>query len=134
MSDFREYRAAFMDHQNDLMHYGVKNMKWGHHKRKPITMESMAGRNFDWAKFYLNLDTTKDNIQIAKHVTDGRHFVPGTNGTQFLSDKEEEKLDKKDYKDRMDRLIAVDRRLGEERRKKKQMYERYKSQYGKKKG
>ena len=31
-TDFREYSAAFHDHQNDLMHYGVKGMKW--HKRK----------------------------------------------------------------------------------------------------
>jgi hypothetical protein len=36
MSDFREYSAAFMDHQNDLVHSGVKGMKWHHHKRKPI--------------------------------------------------------------------------------------------------
>lgn len=31
-TDFREYSAAFHDHQNELMHYGVKGMKW--HKRK----------------------------------------------------------------------------------------------------
>ena len=33
MNDFREYSAAFHDHQNDLAHYGVKGMKWKHHKR-----------------------------------------------------------------------------------------------------
>ena len=33
MADFREYSAAFMDHQNDLAHYGVKGMKWKHHVR-----------------------------------------------------------------------------------------------------
>ena len=32
-TDFKEYSAAFHDHQNELMHYGVKGMKW--HKRKP---------------------------------------------------------------------------------------------------
>ena len=31
MADFREYSAAFQDHQNDLAHYGVKGMKWKHH-------------------------------------------------------------------------------------------------------
>ena len=31
MNDFREYQAAFQDHQNDLMHYGVKGMKWHEH-------------------------------------------------------------------------------------------------------
>ena len=34
MSDFREYKAAFLE-QNDLKHYGVKGMKWEHKKRKP---------------------------------------------------------------------------------------------------
>lgn len=33
MNDFKEYSAAFQDHQNSLMHYGVKGMKWRHHKR-----------------------------------------------------------------------------------------------------
>lgn len=28
VTDFREYKAAFV-YQNDLMHYGVKGMKWG---------------------------------------------------------------------------------------------------------
>ena len=32
MTDFKEYSAAFHDHQNELMHYGVKGMKW--HKKK----------------------------------------------------------------------------------------------------
>lgn len=32
MNDFKEYSAAFMDHQDDLAHYGVKGMKW--HNRK----------------------------------------------------------------------------------------------------
>ena len=29
MADFREYRSAFLDRQDDLRHYGVKGMKWG---------------------------------------------------------------------------------------------------------
>ena len=40
MNDFKEYSAAFQDHQNDLMHYGVKGMKW--HKRKP-GLKTMPG-------------------------------------------------------------------------------------------
>lgn len=35
MADFREYSAAFHAQNDDLMHYGVKNMRWHHHKRKP---------------------------------------------------------------------------------------------------
>jgi hypothetical protein len=31
-TDFKEYSAAFHDHQNSLMHYGIPGMKW--HKRK----------------------------------------------------------------------------------------------------
>lgn len=34
MNDFREYSAAFNDHQNDLAHYGIKGMKWRHHKNR----------------------------------------------------------------------------------------------------
>lgn len=34
MNDFKEYSAAFHDHQNSLMHYGVKGMKWKHHLRR----------------------------------------------------------------------------------------------------
>jgi len=34
MTDFKEYSAAFYDHQNELMHYGVKGMKWHHYKRR----------------------------------------------------------------------------------------------------
>lgn len=33
MNDFREYHAAFQENLEDLMHYGVKGMRW--HKRKP---------------------------------------------------------------------------------------------------
>lgn len=36
MADFREYSAAFHEKNDDLMHYGVKNMRWHHHKRKPF--------------------------------------------------------------------------------------------------
>lgn len=36
MADFREYSAAFHAQNDDLMHYGVKNMRWHHHKRKPF--------------------------------------------------------------------------------------------------
>lgn len=32
MADFREYSAAFHAQNDDLMHYGVKGMKWKHHK------------------------------------------------------------------------------------------------------
>ena len=35
MADFREYSAAFHAQNDDLMHYGVKDMRWHHHKRKP---------------------------------------------------------------------------------------------------
>ena len=38
MNDFREYAAAFADHQDDLCHYGTKGMKWRHHKRVPISL------------------------------------------------------------------------------------------------
>lgn len=33
MNDFKEYSAAFHD-QNDLMHYGVKGMRWNPNKKK----------------------------------------------------------------------------------------------------
>lgn len=36
-TDFREYSAAFHDHQNDLMHYGVPGMKWHKRKAKSLT-------------------------------------------------------------------------------------------------
>lgn len=32
MNDFREYSAAFHAQNDDVMHYGVKGMKWKHHK------------------------------------------------------------------------------------------------------
>lgn len=39
MTDFREYSAAFMDHQNDLAHYGVKGMRKGVRKDKENTSD-----------------------------------------------------------------------------------------------
>lgn len=35
MNDFREYKSAFLDRQEDLRHYGVNGMKWRHKKRIP---------------------------------------------------------------------------------------------------
>lgn len=32
MNDFREYSAAFHAQNDDVLHYGVKGMKWKHHK------------------------------------------------------------------------------------------------------
>lgn len=34
MNDFKEYSAAFHDHQNELMHYGVPGMTWDPSKKK----------------------------------------------------------------------------------------------------
>lgn len=46
MADFREYSAAFQDHQNDLAHYGVKGMKWKHHVRNAaLRAEGIAWKN-----------------------------------------------------------------------------------------
>ena len=51
MADFREYSAAFQDHQNDLAHYGVPKSRWSpeararydaKHKKNPV---GEMGRN-----------------------------------------------------------------------------------------
>lgn len=34
MADFRTYSAAFHARNDDLMHHGVKGMKWRHHLRR----------------------------------------------------------------------------------------------------
>lgn len=38
MSDFREYSAAFHYTNDDILHYGVKGMRWNHHKNVPRSM------------------------------------------------------------------------------------------------
>ena len=43
MTDFKEYKAAFLE-QNDLKHYGVKGMKWG--VKTKGTNSSNGGFNF----------------------------------------------------------------------------------------
>lgn len=43
-TDFREYSAAFHDHQNDLMHYGVKGMKWDPSKKKKKLISEVADK------------------------------------------------------------------------------------------
>lgn len=43
MNDFREYSAAFNDHQNDLAHYGIKGMKWRHHKLRVGGVPGLVG-------------------------------------------------------------------------------------------
>lgn len=51
MADFREYSAAFQDHQNDLAHYGIPKSRWSpearsrydaKHKKNPV---GEMGRN-----------------------------------------------------------------------------------------
>lgn len=39
MNDFRTYSAAFHAQNDDILHYGVKNMRWHHHKRKLLRVE-----------------------------------------------------------------------------------------------
>ena len=62
MADFKEYRSAFLDRQDDLRHYGVKGMKWRHNKRspgeKPLIDTLGSG--------YVNLDEKRDGERIKK--------------------------------------------------------------------
>lgn len=52
MADFREYRSAFLDRQEDLRHYGVKGMKWhkGIHKKRIPGAKSLPNENADQAE------------------------------------------------------------------------------------
>lgn len=43
-TDFREYSAAFHDHQNELMHYGVKGMTWDPSKKKKRLISEVADK------------------------------------------------------------------------------------------
>ena len=63
MNDFRSYSAAFMDHQNDLMHYGTKGMKWHHHKRQPIVGPDLRRGSHNPAAWNRS---DKDSAGIAK--------------------------------------------------------------------
>jgi len=44
MSDFKEYSAAFHAQNDDIMHYGVKGMKWKHHKLQAGGVPGLVGR------------------------------------------------------------------------------------------
>lgn len=59
MNDFREYQSAFLDHQDDLMHYGVKGMKWDHKKRQPGAKPMTGGADpltiASWREKYARL-------------------------------------------------------------------------------
>lgn len=59
MNDFREYQSAFLDHQDDLMHYGVRGMKWKHQRRKPGAKAMSGGNSIDemtdWKEKYARL-------------------------------------------------------------------------------
>lgn len=60
MNDFREYQSAFLDHQDDLMHYGVKGMKWEHRKRSPgekkVRMDNIDALTMaEWREKYARL-------------------------------------------------------------------------------
>lgn len=64
-TDFREYSAAFHDHQNDLMHYGVKGMKW--HKRK-AGLKTLPGPQApkDFATAYADSTEKKNHAKASK--------------------------------------------------------------------
>ena len=62
MSDFREYSAAFMDHQSDLAHYGVKGMRWRDHLKKLA----------DDAKYHLKYDV---GIGLKKDINDTQKVI-----------------------------------------------------------
>lgn len=56
MNDFREYQSAFLDHQDDLMHYGVKGMKWDHKKRQPGAKPMITSQEYsEWMEKYARL-------------------------------------------------------------------------------
>lgn len=54
MSDFKEYSAAFRAQNDDILHFGVKGMKWHHHKRPSLDPESAK-------RFHDEYEKTKEN-------------------------------------------------------------------------
>lgn len=54
MNDFREYSAAFSHHNSDLMHYGVKNMRW-RKRTRPVTPEDEEDEKYVDGTTYTNL-------------------------------------------------------------------------------
>lgn len=86
MNDFKEYSAAFQDHQNSLMHYGVKGMKWDPSKKKKTTSKEedtaseqrknvvntvgLAGRSLGAAV----IKGIYDNVPKRKNVINAKSF------------------------------------------------------------
>ena len=59
--DFVAYSAAFNSHQNAIMHYGVRGMKWGVRKDAQLLAEHRRNQDLD----KLKLDYAKDKYDKA---------------------------------------------------------------------
>lgn len=102
-TDFREYSAAFHDHQNDLMHYGIPGMKWRHHRRS-LKEWLYGGKSKEIAE-NARRRSQDARVDYAREVglNEGRQIIRRSdNGIAFLGGAYE------DQTKRMNKLIERD--------------------------
>lgn len=99
MSDFKEYKAAFLE-QNDLKHYGVKGMKWDHTKRKPgLKIVKPDTKVFDRSATREYIDTyARGSYRPLKDVNLKYYEGPQVKAEQMIRDHEEAEKKKKKRK------------------------------------
>lgn len=85
MGDFKEYKAAFLE-QNDLKHYGVKGMRWNHHKynpdqyaTKPGTTEGRSNLKYNATDYIRSKDDWgmyKETVALARKLQAAGKLTP----------------------------------------------------------